>query len=276
VNDDATIIDAHAHLGFSSRFSVAGGDVGDILRLLRALRVRLAICSHQTELQGEWDRAREEIMEAYSVSEGCLLAYTVFNPWQEDSARWVAQRLAQGLPYVGIKIHPAFHELSADDEAYRPAWELAAEHEVPLLAHTWDRVPGHPAQAFSFPSLFAKWLEQFPRVTLIMGHAGGRPGGHRAAGEMGRRFANVYMDLAGDSYGWRLIEWLVEQVGAERVLFATDFTWMDPRTHLGRVLAADLSPQARQLILSGNAVRLFRLQQPRPKPEEHHEQSAQD
>lgn len=272
----APIIDAHAHLGFSSRFSVAGGDVADVLRLMQTLGVDMAVCAHQAELQGHRDQAHSEIMQAFELSGGRLLAYTVFNPWHEDSARWVEQRLEQGLPYVGIKIHPSFHQCSADDEPYRPAWELAASRHVPLLSHTWDRVAHNPSQALSFPTLFTGWLERFPQVAFIMGHSGGRPTGHLAAVQVARRFGNVHLDLAGDCYTWGLTEFLAAEAGAERVLFGSDFNWIDPRTHLGRIIAADISTDARQLILGDNAVRLFRLQVPTEDKEGSHGIHAED
>ncbi len=94
---------------------------------------------------------------------------------------------------------------------------------------------------------------------MILGHAGGRYEGHRAAAKLARSYPNVYMDLSGDSYSFGLVEWLVEQAGADRILFGSDLFMIDARTVMGRVLDADISSAAKALILGENAVRIFGL-----------------
>jgi predicted TIM-barrel fold metal-dependent hydrolase len=99
----------------------------------------------------------------------------------------------------------------------------------------------------------------YPQVPFILGHGGGRPDGHRAAVELAQRYPHVYLDLSGDSYYLGLVEWLVKGVGAERVLYASDLTWIDPRTQLARVWGANLPDAAKSAILYDNARQLFHL-----------------
>ena len=94
-------------------------------------------------------------------------------------------------------------------------------------------------------------------MTLILGHAGGRYRGHLAAAALAGRYPNVFVDTAGDCYALGLIEYLVNQVGAGRVLFGSDITWIDARTQLGMILDADLPTEAKQKILGENAARVF-------------------
>jgi len=53
---------------------------------------------------------------------------------------------------------------------------------------------------------------------------------------------------------------LVEQAGADRILFGSDLTWIDPRTQLGMILDANISIEAKSQILGQNAARVFALQ----------------
>jgi hypothetical protein len=50
---------------------------------------------------------------------------------------------------------------------------------------------------------------------------------------------------------------MVDQLGPERVLFGSDFPFIDQRMSLGRVAYADLDPESRRAILGENSRRLF-------------------
>ena len=56
-----------------------------------------------------------------------------------------------------------------------------------------------------------------------------------------------------------VIEELVREAGAERVLFGSDIPLMDPRSQLGKIITADISDEAKRLILGANAARLLRI-----------------
>jgi predicted TIM-barrel fold metal-dependent hydrolase len=49
----------------------------------------------------------------------------------------------------------------------------------------------------------------------------------------------------------------VAEVGAERILYGSDLTWIDPRTQLGMILDAEVTDEDKALILRDNALRLF-------------------
>jgi predicted TIM-barrel fold metal-dependent hydrolase len=78
-----------------------------------------------------------------------------------------------------------------------------------------------------------------------------------AAADLARRYPNVALDTSGDCYTLGLIEHLVEQAGADKVLFGSDLTWIDPRTQLGMILDAPLHDETKEKILYRNAHRIF-------------------
>jgi predicted TIM-barrel fold metal-dependent hydrolase len=49
----------------------------------------------------------------------------------------------------------------------------------------------------------------------------------------------------------------VNEAGADRVLFGSDMPLMDPRPQIGKIITADISDEAKQLILGDNARRLL-------------------
>ncbi|MCX7887028.1 MAG: amidohydrolase family protein [Verrucomicrobiae bacterium] len=250
------IVDAHCHLGCSPQFRCPDASVETILKVMDRLGVERAVCAHQAMLYGEWELGFRESREAHERSDGRLLLYAVFDPTQGRSAGFV-ERCLDTKGFVGIKIHPSIHGCFGDDDRYEAVWQVAARRKVPILTHSWDVSEQNPSQRFSFPSRFERYVVAYPQVQLILGHAGGRYGGHLAAADLAKRHANVFVDLSGDCYCLGLVEYLVREVGAEKILFGSDLTWIDPRTQLGMVLDAAIPNSAKENILYLNAKRVF-------------------
>jgi uncharacterized protein len=253
------IIDAHCHIGTWPQFHIPDASTVTLLRTMDQLGIERAIAAPLASLLGQAERGWQEGCAAHRESGGRILLYAVFDPRSSDSLEFV-QRTLDDPAVVGIKIHPAFHECPADDPRWRPLWELAAARRVPILTHSWCISDYNPTQRHAQPGLFAGYLQEFADVTLILGHAGGRYEGHCAAAALARAHGNVYLDLAGDSYSLGLVEYLVAAVGAQRILYGSDLTWIDPRTQLGMILDADIAEADKAAILRDNAVRLFCLQ----------------
>lgn len=250
------ILDAHCHLGRSAQFRCPDVSIETMLRIMDRLEIERAICAHQALLYGYWEPGFRESVEAHTKSDGRLLLYTVFDPTQPQSLSFV-KRCLDTRGFVGIKIHPSIHGCYPDDDRYEAVWRLAAERRVPILTHSWDISEQNPAQKFSFPDRFERFAAAYPQVSLILGHAGGRYRGHIAAADLAKRHANVFVDLSGDCYCLGLVEYLVAQAGADKILFGSDLTWIDPRTQLGMVLDADIPLSAKEKILHLNAKRVF-------------------
>ena len=255
---DTSIIDAHAHLGLNPRFYFPESGWRDVLAHMDRCRVDAIVQTHQSMLSGDWASGADENLEAYEGSNGRILAYAPYNPNHPDAVGRV-ERLLELCHYVGIKIHPSFHGLYADDDAYEPAWCVAQERGVPILTHSYDRSAATPSQKLSWVPLFVKWLEAFPDVDLILGHSGGLPTGHRESVQLARSFTNVWLDTAGDPVAYGFLEYVVGEVGSGRLLYGSDLTWIDSRAHLARIFGSRIGVTDKQNILGGNARQLFRL-----------------
>ena len=81
----------------------------------------------------------------------------------------------------------------------------------------------------------------------------------RQAIDVALEHPNVYLETCSTFRTPGVIEQLVEEAGAERVLFGSDVPLMDPRAQLGKILTADISDDDKRLILGGNARRLLKL-----------------
>ncbi len=194
----------------------------------------------------------------YEESKGRILSYFAYDPRSADIDLKTIEKYADDEAFVGIKIHPSGHNVSGDDEGYRAVWEIAKELNLPIMSHTWA-LTSNPDQKYSTPDKFVKYLEEYPEVNFIYGHSGGRTAGIIEAVEIGKTHKNAYYDMAGDVYNRRFVEYVVKNLGADRLMAGSDMAWFDFSVPMGMVLGADITTEEKALILGGNAQRIFNI-----------------
>ena len=252
------IIDAHLHVGHTGLFFAPEESPKQLLAAMDKLNVRAAVCCdmvsvHSVALVEDMERHRG----VFEESDGRIHYLGAFNPcrWEDCMP---ALRQAQDCPgFVGLKIHPSLHGRPGGDSSYEPAWRFAADHDLPIMTHSWSVSSYNPKQRLSTPERFEGFVKAFPSVRLVLGHAGGRGTGRHEAVRMANEYPNVYLDISGDIFDYRLIETLVETVPVEKILFGSDFPWLDLRSRLSHVLLADISAPDKTRILCENARRVY-------------------
>ena len=253
------IIDAHMHIDPPGAFFSPEYDLGHYLHRMDQLGIERAVCVDHLSIIEASQGGPEKLAEGFEHSSGRVFFFGVFNPSAPVRSVEVLEQAASLPGFAGLKIHPTWHRTAAEDPLYESAWGFAAEHGVPILAHSWSRSDYNPPQALSTPDRFEGYVRRFPGVTLLLGHAGGRGAGRHDAVRMARDYENVYLDFAGDIYCYRLIEQLVQSVPIEKILFGSDFPWLDPRSNLSRVLMSPITEEQKLKIVRQNALQVFNL-----------------
>ncbi len=260
------IIDSHAHL--TGQLGV--GSFG-IMAFSNSIEVCLAAmdrvgCDYVIQqsciglsARTDFTGYAEVSIAAYEKSGKRILTNFYYDPRQPEAGLSIMEKYHTHPAFVGIKIHPSTHGVSADDARYRPVWEAARQYSLPIMSHTWA-LTSNPVQVLSVPEKFEKYLKDYPDVPFVFGHSGGRVSGIRTAAALGQKYKNTYFDLAGDVYDYGLIEYLTETVGADRILLASDAYWFDLAVPMGMVLGADISTEAKKQILGENAARLYGIE----------------
>lgn len=252
------IIDVHGHFGYSPSFYNIYPYLKAFVNRLYALGIEKIIISHNQSLQGiNFKENAEEIERIYYKSKEMVFGYLVFDPNHSSTCLDLLNKYRNAPFFKGIKIHPSMHKTSADDEKYRRIWQWAKEENLPILTHSWDKSDYNPVQIFSYPDFFEKFVSEYPQVKFILGHSGGRPNGIDQAIKLGKKYSNVYFDLAGDVYMLNLIEKLCSQIGADRILFGSDINWFDPSPQIAMVSKAKINKEEKEKIFYKNAKLLF-------------------
>ena len=144
---------------------------------------------------------------------------------------------------VGIKLHPVCHNYSLEeygDKVFSFADQLSAIVQI------------HPEKGADYIVPFA---DRYTRARFIMAHLGGEA--HIRA-VRNAKHGNVYVDTSGmASLKNMIIEYVVSQIGSERILFGTDT--YSAASQRGRIEFSMITDSDKENILWNNAKELFGL-----------------
>lgn len=193
-----------------------------------------------------------------------LLPVGSVNPLHELHVRDEINRVLD-LGIRLIKIHPPHQLFSPNAYKRGDLWQLSEiyraceERGVPVMFHTGTSVFPKARNVFADPMPIDDVAIDFPRLTIILAHAG-RPLYGETAVFLARRHANVHLDLSGIPPK-SLLRYLprLESI-AGKALWGTDWPSpgvVSPRKNVEEFVALGLSEDAQAKILRENASKLF-------------------
>ena len=138
----------------------------------------------------------------------------------------------------------------------------AEEFGLVLLFHASEPV-GHRYPGKEGGDLGALWrfIAAHPRVRVVLAHWGGGLPFFALMPEVRAALASTWFDTAATAllYTPAIYRTVIDLVGADRILFGSDFPLLGPRRQLRALADAPLSEEERALIAGGNAARLLGL-----------------
>jgi predicted TIM-barrel fold metal-dependent hydrolase len=145
---------------------------------------------------------------------------------------------------VGIKLHPPCHGYSLREYGDK-IFSFASEHKAVIQIH--------PEES---PDYILPFADRYPDVSFIMAHMGFFRESSYADAILLSKCGNVYADTSGSaSTKNKVIEYMVERCGSERILFGTD-TYA-AGFQKGRIEYALISEKDKENIFWRNAEKLF-------------------
>lgn len=182
--------------------------------------------------------------------------FTSGNMWEK-----LTSDLKRGA--MGVKIHPIIQGLAADSEQVMSAVDTAAPFSVPILLHAGPAryyLPRENKPCYADNSSvekIARLIASFPNVSFIVGHAG--LDDYKKVLELMPRYKNVYVDTSFQNP--ESIRALIEVLGGERVLFASDWHYGLRKPAIKTVLEACRGDEGLQKrVFYDNAAELLKIQ----------------
>ena len=180
--------------------------------------------------------------------------------WGDAAVAEVERCTAAGLHGIG-ELHPDTQGFDITDRSLMaPLMEAALRLGLPVVIHCSEPV-GHqyPGKGRTTPEKLYRFIENFPDNILVCAHWGGGLPFYALMPEVPEVIKNVYFDSAASPFLYRreIFATVAGLVGAERVLFGSDYPLIGQQRSLRDVEQAGREPADRDAILGGNAARLF-------------------
>ena len=252
---DYKIIDIHTHMGPEYPIYYPEHDADSMVRYMDECNVEVIVSAPCEDLFVK-GFARNDITDAMNRYPDRIKGYFAFNPNDTIRAKQIEQAFAENPGYVGLKFLPDYHRTNITDPSYADALAFADEKKLIVLSHTWG-LSMNGEQCNSADKI-AAILDKYPNIRFIMGHS--IQGQTELAIEIAHNYPNAYLDLCDTGRFNGLVEKMVAEAGADRVLFATDAPMYGYRFIQGAVLAADITDAQKKMILRDNAARLLGLE----------------
>jgi hypothetical protein len=175
----------------------------------------------------------------------------------------IETRRAEGAR--GIKLHPAAQRFYPSDERLAPVYSRATQLGWPVIFHSGAFAIGPASTTQASLEHFPPLLKSFPDLTVVLGHMGF--GEFDTCAEIAAEFPNAMFDCCFVVNGTEPSPSISDdeaaagfrRVGIDRVMFGSDYPWLDPALDAARIERLPLEKQEKRAVLRDNAVRVFGL-----------------
>lgn len=208
----------------------------------------------------------EDMVEGAARNNDILIPFGTVDPWKGQRAVRGVHSLVHEHGVKGFKFHPSAQAFEPNDRRFYPIYEAIAEAGVPALFHTGQTglgagLPGGYGIKLrhSDPVLLDDVAADLPDLTIVMAHPAVPWVDAQIA--IATHKANVYIDLSGWSPKYfppQLVHAANRQL-KNKVLFGTDFPFIQVDRWRRDFETLDLDPDVLPLIFKDNAMRVLGL-----------------
>jgi predicted TIM-barrel fold metal-dependent hydrolase len=250
---DLLVIDSHAHIGHDGGSGMGFlhlpfSDAPSMVERAKLTNTRQVCVSSFVGIWADYDEGNEIVRRAVQAYPKFYVGYATLQPqyvkdWQREIRRVHGRDKMPGLkPY-----HPRTN-IPYDDKAWAPWFEFGNRHRCFTLLHP---SPNFVAEATALAA-------RYPDMTWILAHTGGSYPTARQGIEVALKFPNVYLEITLTTVTLGVIEFMVEHVGADRVLYGSDQPMRDPLPQYGWLAYSRCTPDEKKQMFGVNMRRVLR------------------
>lgn len=246
------IIDAHAHIvqkggRGATRVAMNKADAEGVVERNRKLGVQKTCISAWTAIWGDYRLGNEDTIHAMQHFPNEIIGYAALDPnyvtdWQAEFDYYYRQHR-----FSGMKPYFPRMGLPYNDPLFEPWWEFGNAHRLIALMHPSD----------NFISEMEDLASRFPQVQFLLAHSGWSWKVARQHIDLARRFSNCFLEITFTSVIAGIIEFIVREVGAERVIYGSDAPMRDPAPQFGWVAYAGISESEKRLVFGQNMAKIL-------------------
>jgi predicted TIM-barrel fold metal-dependent hydrolase len=203
------------------------------------------------------------ILESVARYPRRLIGFCAISSYVDDISLAEIERCAgAGAKGVG-ELRPDTQMLDyTHTDIIKPFASILRDKQLMVMTHASEPV-GHiyPGKGIATPELLYRFIATLPDLPVVCAHWGGGLPFYTLMPEVRTALKNVYFDTAASPFLYRpeIYRQVSHLIGADRVLFGSDYPLMPARRLLQEIDAIGLPESDRAGILAGNARRLLGL-----------------
>lgn len=250
--DNMLVIDAHAHMTHDGAegagfMHLPFGDAGSMVERARLMGIQIMCVSGFLAVWVDYEEGNKIVRDAMKQFPGFYEGFAVLQPqyvksWKKDLAT-VHKKYKMG----GMKPYFPRTNIPYNDKLWTPWYEYGNRMNAYCLVHPSPNVVAEVNDI----------APKYPNIAFIIAHCGGSFKDARDGIEMALKNPNVYLEITLTSVTYRVIEFMVQHVGADRVLFGTDQPMRDPIPQFGWMAYSHCSVAEKKKMFGSNMRRIL-------------------
>lgn len=245
--DDMEVIDSHAHFTEKGRYDIVDGlmgksDAAGLIERNSRIGVDITCASPWNGIAGRYESGNESTRQAIEEFPDSFVGYATFDPrFVKD---WPAElkRCYEEFGMKGIKPYFPRNGVPYNDSLYDAWFGYGNKHHLFALMHMSD----------NFVREMEELAPKYPEISFILAHSGWTWKVAREHSALAKKFKNVFCEITFTAVTNGIIEFLIREIGSEKVLYGSDTVMRDPIPQFGWVVYADISEDEKRNILGRN------------------------
>ncbi len=250
--DDMVVIDAHAHItqkggAGAARVAMNPSDAQSVVERNRRIGVAKTCVSAWTAIWSDYELGNEDTYQAMLEFPDEIVGYAALDPNYVTNWEKECHYYHEECGFLGMKPYFPRWKVPYNDKAYDSWYEYGNAHNLFCLLHYSD----------NFKEEVKDIAQRFPNIAFILAHSGTSWKVARDHVALAKQFPNCYLEITLTSVVNGIIEYMVRELGSERILYGSDAPMRDPYPQFGWVAYADISEEDKRNILGRNMQRII-------------------
>lgn len=235
---DLDIVDAHGHFNFTNDIAVED-EAADIVEVMDSCGIKQALVFH-CGLDHHYQLLNDINYQGAAAFPERFVPFSFINMTQGEKAALAELKRCAKLGMKGLKLHASFDVEPFESSKYREIWKFCGDRHWPVIIHGMRSVLAYENPLVNF--IGAHFIERIHESKLMQDIAS---------------CGNYYMCSSATFCQMGAIVQAVELLGADKVIFGSDYALNSITIRLGEVLTAAITERDAKKILGINIRKLL-------------------
>jgi predicted TIM-barrel fold metal-dependent hydrolase len=250
--DNILVIDSHAHMSHEGGNGVGympqkQSHISGIINRNKLMGIDKICISSWLAIGVDYEEGNKIVLDAIKQFPDQVIGYAALDPnyitdWDEE-----IRRVHEEYKFKGLKPYKPKTMTPYNSPKYNKWYQYANERNLFCLNHPVDNFKNEMLDAAG----------KYQNMSFLLAHSGWCWRAAREHVEIAKERSNTFLEITYTAVTYGSIEYMVKEVGAEKVLFGTDQPMRDPIPQFGWVAYSHLTGEEKKKILGLNMQKII-------------------